>query len=160
MAEENIITETVQEAEHVIQEFLPRPGGMIERFRQERARREETEHERENTDARIEAASYKAVKVAQQSPEVFIAITYTILAGGSAPILPLSPYRNRATILVITSAATVILAKDNGNAISGTGFALPVGIPLILTTRAQVYAFNNTGSTVQVSVITESYAPE
>jgi hypothetical protein len=140
--------------------FPSKPGGIVDRHRRERARRAAALAEQENIDQRVEGASFKAVKVAQQAPEVFTALTYTIPAGGSAPVLPLGPYRNRALLLVITSGATVILAKDQGQAISSNGFTLPAGTVLTLTTRAQVYAFNNTGATVQVSVAVESYAPE
>lgn len=141
--------------------FPPKPGGLIDRTRQERARRAQMLHEKENIDQRVEGASYKAVKTANQTPETFTAVTYTILPGGSAPVLPLNPYRNRSVIMVITAGGAVVLSKDNGNAISGAGFALPAGMQLVLTTRAQVYALNTSGSaTVQVSVLSEIYAPE
>lgn len=157
----DIISEVTSEVEHLAEElFTPRPGGIIDTFHREKAKREAAERERENEQARIEQASYKAVKVAAQSPEVFHSITYTIQPGGNAPVLPLWPYRYRATMLVITPAATVILSKDQGVATSGVGFTLPYGIPLVLMTRAQVYAVNNTAAVVQVSVIAESYAPE
>lgn len=140
--------------------FMPKPGGMIDRHRQERARREEAQKEKENIDDAIESRAYTAVKVATQSPEILTPQTFTIQSGGYAPVLPLRPYRQRATILVITAAGTVILCKDQGAAISGNGFTLPYGIPFPVNGRAQLYAFNNTAAAVQVSVMGEEYAPE
>lgn len=140
--------------------YPPRPGGLVHKHRQRIAAREAEIEEAAQTEEKIEQASYKAVKVAPESPEVFTALTYTIAAGGNAAILPLNPYRYRAIVMVITANGSVILSKDSGNAISGTGFALPANMPIPVHTRAQVYAFNNTGSTVQVSVLAEMYAPE
>lgn len=160
----DIVTEVVGEAETLVEDavavFGSKPGGLIDRWHKEAARRAEAQREREDADERIEQPAYRSVKVAQQSPEVFTSITYTIAPGGNAPVLPLWPYRFRATLLVITPAATVILAKDQGVAIGGVGYTLPYGIPLVLVTRSQVYAVNNTAAPVQVSVIAESYAPE
>lgn len=140
--------------------FPPRPGGLVHKHRQRVAAAQAEVQEDAQEQERIEQPSYKAVKVAPESPEVFTAITTTIAAGGTAPILPLNKYRYRAVIMVITTGGSAVLARDNGNAISGSGFVLPANVPLILMTRAQVWAFNNTGASVQVSVISESYAPE
>jgi hypothetical protein len=154
---ENPVEEIIDEAEHL---FTARPGGMIDSWHKNRARQEAAAREAANSAERIEEHGTYAVKTAAVSPEIFNAITYTIQPNGYAPILPMSMYRTRATALVITTGATAIIARDSGAAISGTGFTLPYGIPLVLTSRAQVYAFNNTASVVQVSVIAESYAPE
>lgn len=140
--------------------FPPRPGGLVHKHRQRDAEREAEVAEAENVAERIEQASYRAVKVAPESPEVFTALTYTIATGGNTAILPLNPYRYRAIVMVITGGGSVVLAKDSGNAISGVGFALPASMPVPLHTRAQVWAFNNSGSPVQVSVLAEMYAPE
>ena len=156
-AAEDTVEDVIEDIESI---FSPRPNGMIQRHRDERARRAEAERERENIDSRVEQKSYKTVKVAQTSPETLNAISYTILAGAYAQILPLSPYRYRATVMVITAEAGVILAKDSGNALSGVGFTLPSNVPLPLFGRGQLYAYNDTGVTVIVSVISELYAPE
>jgi hypothetical protein len=153
--------EIIQAGEELINEaFPPRPGGLVDKFREKAALERAREDEEKNTAERIEQPAFKAVKVAQQQPEIFQAITFTIPAGGYAPILPASPYRFRASILVITTAATAILAKDSGNAISGSGFTLPSGVVYTVSTRAQVYAYNNTAGTIQVSVAAELYGPE
>jgi hypothetical protein len=153
--------EVVETVEEVINEaFPPRPGGLVDKFRQKAALERAREDEEKNTAEKIEQPSYKSVKIAQQQPEIYQAITYTIPAGGNAPILPASPYRHNANIMVITVGATVILAKDPGGAISGTGFTLPYGIVKPHPTRAILYAANNTGAAVQVSVEAFLYAPE
>jgi hypothetical protein len=153
--------EIIEAAEEVINEaFPPRPGGLVDRYRRKAALEEARREEEKNTAESIEQPAYRAVKVAQQQPEIYQAITYTIPAGGYAPVLPASPYRHSANLLVITSGATVILAKDSGNAISGSGFTLPYGIVKPMTTRAQVYAYNNTSGIVQVSADANLYAPE
>lgn len=159
----DLVTEVIDEAEHVaadLEKLVVRPGGIVDSFRREKARREAAEKERENQAEPVEQAAFKAVKVTTLAPEVFSSVTYTIAPGGNAPVLPLYPYRARAVLLVITPAATVILSKDQGVATSGVGFMLPYGIPVTLTGRGQLYALNNTAGIVQVSVIAESYAPE
>lgn len=155
--EENIIEEVIQDVEHV---FTPRPGGMIDRHNQDKARREAAQRQREQANERIEESSYKSVKTAQISPEIFSAQTLTIPAGGNAVILPKSDYRYRATIMVVTAASSITLAKDSGAAISGNGFQLPTGIPVTTYTRGQVIAGNTSASPIQVTVMTDIYAPE
>jgi len=140
--------------------FHPRPGGMVERHRQQRAAREAAKQEALNESERIEEHTIKTVKVTVLSPEVVSAITITIAAGQYAQILPNSPYRYRATILVVTAAATVILAKDSSAALGQQGALWPAGTSLSVYSRAQLYAFNNTGAPLQVSVIAEIHAPE
>jgi hypothetical protein len=153
--------EIIEAAEEKVNEaFPPKPGGLVDTFRKKAALAEARRDEIKNAAEPIEQPAFKAVKVAQQQPEIFQAITYTIPAGGWAPILPASPYRSRATVLVITAAATCILAKTSGDAVSGTGFTLPVGVPYIATTRGMIYAGNNTSGVIQVSVSAELYAPE
>lgn len=155
---ENLVEEVVTEVEEL---FKPRPGGLVDTWRKKEAARREAERERENADEPVTERAQKSVKVTQLSPEIFSAITYTIAPGGYAPILPMSMNRYRSVTTVITPSGIVILAKDQGAAISAIGFTLPYGIPpLELRTRAQVYAFNPTGTTVQVSVIAELYATE
>jgi hypothetical protein len=240
--------EIVEATEELVNEtFPPKPGGLVDRFRKKAAEEEARRDEEKNAAEPIEQRSYRAVKVAQQSPEVFAPTVYTILAGAYATILPLSPYRFRATILLTTptvnagnpapaqpavpatgvaqqnpnsypvsvavnangatitnvsvngitvgtaagtyavpaygsisiaytvatptwvwsyagaqttTPATVILAKDSGNAISGLGTTLPYGIALPVNGRGMLVAYNPTGSTVLVSVLSELYAPE
>lgn len=155
------MSEIFEAAEEVIDEaFPPRPGGLVDRHRQREAARKAAEQEAENADEPIEQPSYRAVKTAVQSPENFTAQTLTIAAGGNAQILPLSPYRYRATILVVTTASTVTLAKDSGAALGGNGFMLPSGVPVTIFARGQLYAYNPGAATVQVSVMSEIYSPE
>jgi hypothetical protein len=153
--------EIIEAAEEEINElFPPKPGGLVDRYRKKAAEEEARRDEERNIAEKIEQSSYRAVKVAQQSPEVISALTYTIAPGQYAPVLPMSPYRFRATVQVITTGGTVVLAKDSGNAISGTGYGLLYAQPFTLYSRAQLYAFNNGASAVQVSVLAELYAPE
>lgn len=147
--------------ENLVEElFPPKPGGMVDRHRREKARRDARADEEKNESERIEQPSYRAVKTADQSPEVFAPQLITIAPGGVAPILPLSKYRYRATVIVSTAAASVVLCKDQGAAISGNGYPLPTGIPYQAFARAQLWGFNPGGSAIQVGVIAELYAPE
>lgn len=157
------IFEALSEAadEAVAELYPPRPGGLVHKHRQRVAAREAEVAEDENAAERIEQRAYKAVKVAPESPEIISAITYTIAAGGNALILSLNPYRYRAVINLLTASATVVLCKDQGAATGGVGYTISSTNPLLsVFSRAQLWAFNNTGSTIQVSVMTESYAPE
>lgn len=140
--------------------FPPRPGGLVDRHRQRKAAEQATRDVAANEQERIEEASFKAVKVAPESPEVFSPQTFNIPVGGKALILPKSAYRYRGTVLLVTAASTVILAKDEGQALGQNGGILPSGVVVPLFTRAQVWAFNNSDAPVQLSVFSEIYAPE
>lgn len=146
-----------EEAEHF---FKPKAGGLVDRFRQEEARLRAAEQEKLHIDERVEERSYKAVKVAIQSPEVLSAGTISIAAGDAVLVLPLSPYRYRCCLQVVTATQSLILAKDKGAAISANGFVLSAGYLLYTHTRAQLWAFNDTTSIVQISFMSELYAPE
>jgi hypothetical protein len=143
----------VDEVEQFV--FHPKPGGMVDRHRQERARREAAEAEAQNVSERVEEQSYKAVKVAPESPEVVACNSVNVPAGGTAQVLPGSPYRYRVTLI---ASATVILGKDSSQALGGSGFPLPANVPLVLVTRSQLWAFATGAATV--GVIAELYAPE
>ena len=158
---ENIIEKAVETVIGDVEElFPPKPGGLVDQWRKRKAAEAAAAQEAEQEAVPVEQPAYRAVKVAPESPEVVSPITYTIAPGASGMILPNSPYRYRATVLVVTSSATAILARDQGQAIGQNGFVLPAGVPLPLYSRAQLWAYNNTGSTIQVSVIAEIYAPE
>lgn len=155
---EGILDELIEDVEEL---FPPRPGGLIDRHRKKKAAEEAAEAEREHEAEQIEGRSYKAVKVAPESPEIISAVTYTIGPGQQAQILPNSPYRYRATINLVTASATVILAKDSGAALGQNGYVMASGNPpLAVYARAQLYAYNNTAANIQVSVLAEIYAPE
>jgi hypothetical protein len=154
---EDIIEEIIEEVEEL---FPPKPGGIVDRHRKKKAAEEAAKKDAEHANERIEEYSYKAVKVAPESPEIVSAITYTIGAGQYAQILPNSPYRYRATINLTTSGQFVILAKDSSAALGGTGFVLGANQLMPVYTRAQLYAYNYGASNVQVSVFAEIYAPE
>jgi hypothetical protein len=166
------MSEMIEAADELIEDmFPPKRGGLVERHRARVAI--DAARQQEMTDAAepIEQGSYKAVKVAQESPEVISTITYTIQAGAYAQILPAVPYRYRATIRIIpanppsATAYTAVLAKDSGAALGGTGYTmLSTDAPLVLNARSQLYVYNSTPSgtvgQIQVSVIAEMYAPE
>lgn len=157
---ENFIGEIVGDVEDLlgVDDFQPKPGGIVDRHRKEKARREEAQREKENADEPVEEAAFKSVKTMQLAPDTFSVNIITIPAGGTAQILPLSKYRYRATITVITAASTVFLAKDQGAALNGVGFPLATGLNLTLTGRGQLWG--SSVATIQVAVIAELYAPE
>lgn len=152
--------EAVEDA--VAELFPPRPGGLVDRHRQRRAAELAREADAEHAAEPVEEPGYRAVKVAIESPEIISAITYTLAPGQSAMILPNSPYRSHAYVnLLFASSTTVVLAKDQGQAIGGAGYTLCNGNPpLLVTSRAQLWAYNNAAATVFVSVMAELYAPE
>jgi hypothetical protein len=155
-AEEGPIEEVVEAVEHV---FSPRPGGMIDSWHKERARREAAQREAENAAEKVEEGAAYAVKVTQLQPELTAINIVTIAPGGNAMILPKGPYRYRACIAVITAASTVLLAIDQSQATSAIGFPLLTANPPFTTnSRGQLWASNPGGATVQVAVLAESYA--
>jgi len=159
---EDIIQETEKLVEEVI-DFPVKPGGLIDRHRQEKARREAMQREREQAEEPIEESSYKAVKVTPLAPGIISAQTVPIAIGGQAQVAPAMPYRYALTVMLVPitgQTPTIVLAKDAGQALSGIGFTLTAGVPVRFTSRAQMYAFNPSAQAVQVSVLAEIYAPE
>ena len=244
----DLVEEIIEDVEDV---FQPRPGGMIDRHRQNRAQREAAEAERQNINERVEQPAFKSLKVTQLSPESIATNTVNIPGLSSAMILPLSPYRARALVGLVTPttpvaavtviqppftaggvftqnqnnfpvavtftngttfnvfgggagnsqiaggvsgpftvtifpgqaigwngatvaptawtwapafgvtmAATLLLAKDSGAALGGQGFTLTYPGLADIRSRAQVWAYNPSSQLVQVSVLSEIYAPE
>ena len=150
--EENIAEEIIEDVEDF---FHPKPGGIIERHRQEKARREAAQKEAENAAEHVEENASHAVKTAQITPEIITTNSFNVPAGGSVQILPLSKYRYRATVI---SSVAVTLAENSGKALSGQGFSLPANTPFTLNSRAQLYAGG--AAAAAVSVLSEIYAPE
>jgi hypothetical protein len=92
--------EIIEAAEEEINElFPPKPGGLVDRYRKKAAEEEARRDEERNIAEKIEQSSYRAVKVAQQQPEVYASAVYTIGPGGTAQILPLRPHRFRAVVI-------------------------------------------------------------
>lgn len=135
--------------------FKPKPGGLVEKAREDRARRQAAEEAARQAQEPIQEPNFKSVKVSVLSPEITAVNVVNIPAGATAMILPNSEYRYRATIK--TSAALVI-AKDGSQALGQVGYPMAAtDPPLVIMSRGQLYAFAQ-GAAV-VSVITESYGP-
>lgn len=155
------MSEMFEAAEEMVEEmFPPKPGGLVDRHRQRKAAEKAAEDEAANRQEHVEQPSYRAVKVAPESPEVFTTNIINVPSDGVVQILPQSPYRYKAFIQSITTGATIAIARDSGSALGGIGFPLAVNLPIILDTRAQVWAYNSGASAAQVAVIAELYAPE
>lgn len=155
------VTEAVSEVGDEL--FPPKPGGLVDRYRQRKAAEEAQIEDEANAAERIEAPSYRAVKVAPESPEVLSAYTYTIAPTSVSvvPILAANPYRHRAIINLVTASASVVITKDQSAALGGVGYTIASANPLLsLFYRGQLWAYNPGGSSIQVSVLTESYARE
>lgn len=167
------MSEIFEAADEIFEEvFPPKPGGMVDRHRKRKAAELAAQQEAEDAAEPVEQSSYRAVKVAPEAPEVFNAITYTIAPGAYAMILPNAPFRVRAIVRIIPVQAvssSIILAKDSGSALGGAGYSIQSiatasgffgDAPLELHHRGQLYAANNSATTVQISVLSESYKPE
>lgn len=155
---EETVDAIIDEVEHP---FSPRPGGMVDRHRKEKARREAAQKEAEQENERVEEFTYKAVKTVTLKPEITSILNVTVPANGSAMILPLGPYRYRAIIRVTTAATTVTLGRDSGQALSGLGYPLATADPpMVIESRAQLWAGNATGSAIQVVAYVERFSPE
>lgn len=160
---ENPVEEIEEVIEHV---FTPRPGGMIDNWHKEKARREAAQRESENVAEKIEENASYTVKVAQVMPEITGTNLVTLAAGATAMILPNAPYRYRATLIGVipvnsSGAGTVILSRDQSQALGNVGFPLVPKIPMVINSRAQLWAVNpDQANPVQVGILTESYAPE
>jgi hypothetical protein len=151
---ENIADEIIGDVEELF-DYQPKPGGMIERHRTEKARREAAQKEKEQSEEKVEERSYKAVKTVVISPEITNVNAVNIGAGATAMVLPGSPYRFRATVV---ASASITLGKDQGQVTNGGGFPLAANVPMVINSRAQLWAFA-AGAAI-VNVLTETYGPE
>lgn len=156
------VTELVEKVESEVSDlvFNPRPGGLVDTWQKEKARKEAAAEEARHEDEPVNQAAYQAVKVAQEAPEVVATNLVTIPPGGIAQILPASPYRYRASLIVVTAASSIVLSRDQGTALGGQGFPLPSGIVFPLTNRAQLWGYNSGGSAVQIATFSEMYGPK
>jgi hypothetical protein len=135
--------------------FPAKAGGIVARAREERARRQAAEEAARQSAEPVNEPNFKSVKVTALSPEITSTNVINIGAGATAMILPNNEYRYRATI---KATGPIIIAKDNSQALGGTGYPYAVtDPPLIIFSRAQLYAY--AVGAVTVSVIMESYAP-
>jgi hypothetical protein len=151
---ENVVDEIVADVEELF-DYQPKPGGMIDRHRQESARREAAQKEREQASEKVEERTYKAVKTIVLSPEVTNVNQVNIGAGATAMVLPNSPYRAHAWLV---ASAAISLGKDQAQVTNGGGFPIAANTPFPVVSRAQLWAFA-AGATV-VNVLTETYGPE
>lgn len=154
---ENPVEEVIHDVEDI---FSPKPGGMIDRHRQAEARREAAQREAENAAERVEENASFAVKVTVIKPELVATTVINVASGGTAQILPLNKYRYRATII---ATAAIVLAPNAGQALGGNGYPLPANTPIVIESRAQLYAYGGSPTlpgAATVSVIAEIYSPE
>lgn len=148
---ENPVEEVVETVEEI---FLPKPGGMIDNWHKEKARREAAQREAENSAEKVTESAAYTVKVAQLQPEIFATNVVNIANGGQGQVLPYSRNRYRATIV---ASVACILSKDQSQALGGIGFPLPANTPIVVNARAQLWASATTGATV-ISILSEMYA--
>lgn len=156
---ENIADEIVGDVEELF-DFQPKPGGMIERHRTEKARREAAQKEAEQAAEHVEERGYRAVKTVILSPEVTNVNAVNVGSGATAMVLPNSPYRYRATII---ATAAITLGKDQAQVTNGNGFPLAANVPMVINSRAQLWAYGGSPTVpgaATVNVLTETYGPE
>ena len=140
------------------EDFQPRPGGLVEAARKQRAAQESAAAQKAEQDAAPRPRKAHTVTVKIRQPNLFGAKTMTIAAGASAMAMPANPNRKRGKINLITSSATVLIARDRSSADSGTGYILQSGQPPETFEHTREVYLNNPGaSAIQVSVFTESY---
>ena len=151
-AHESPVEAVIEEVESI---FKPKPGGMVDRARRDRAQREAAQEAARNAAEPVQESSYKGVKVVILTPEIFSTNVISLQAGQVAMILPNNEYRYRATI---KTTAPITLAKDNGQALGQVGYPFAAtDPPFVCFSRAQLWAYA-AGATV-VSIISESYSP-
>lgn len=140
------------------EDFQPRPGGLVATARKQRAAQETAAAQQAEHDAAPRPRKTRPVTVKIRQPNLFGAKTMVIAAGASAMAMPADPNRKRGMLNLITSSATVLIARDRSSADSGTGFILQSGQPCMpIEHTREVWLNNPGGSAIQVSVFTESY---
>jgi hypothetical protein len=159
---EAIPADAVEVVESVADEvfsFLPKPGGMVERHRAEKARREAAAEEAKNESQPVYERAAKAVKVMVVSPEIITTNQIVIPAGGVVAALPFNSQRARAVIYNSSAAANaVILASSQGNALAGIGVGVGQFSSFTVQGRGMVWAF--AANPVTLVVYAELYSPE
>jgi hypothetical protein len=135
--------------------FPPKPGGMVDSARKAATASSPVDA----PEVEVQDQGYAAIRVVPQAADSFAARSLNVPGGGTAILLPEDRNRKRATVLVATASSTVVLSQSSGNADNGKGFTLPTGVPLPVEGKGMLYV-NNPGTTVvQVSVLSELYAP-
>lgn len=149
---ENIAEEILTDVEDM---FHPRPGGIVDRHRKEKALREAAEKQAENAAEPVHERSYRAIKVIQLSPEITRVNSVTVPSNGTTQILPRNEYRYRA---MIVASGTIVLAPNQSQALGQVGYSLPANTPMEIRSRAQLWAYATASATV--SVYSENYSRE
>ena len=156
-------------ADNLDEMFPARPGGMVD------SHRKSADVAASAADGQGAAAveapdGYPAVRTAPQSPEIFQPSTVVVSTGGNAvrKILGYDANRCRATVIALDEpvvlAATRAQADDARNATnaagqSAGGAVIPVGVPIVVGARGELYAAATSATPGRVSVIAEAYAP-
>jgi len=140
-----------------LEQFPPRPGGMVDTAR--KAAGNAVDAVDAPVDVEVQDQGYAAIRVVPQASDTFAARSVNVPVGGTVLLLPEDRNRKRATILVATTSATIVLSQSSGNADNGKGFVLPTGVPLPVEGKGMLYVNNPGAAVVQVSVLSELYAP-
>lgn len=137
--------------------FPPVAGGQVDTVR-----KQEAAHTAQATSLLpAPKAKPKPITVKIREPDMFGAKTITLVAGQSAQAMPADPNRKRGVLNLLTDSAKVLVARDRSAADTGTGYVMVSGNPpLELGHRREVWLNNPGTSTIQVSVLTESYEKE
>lgn len=152
--------------------FPVKPGGLIDRARQDEARRKASAEDREHEDEDVSERAYKAAKTADVRPERGTARTVVVSnAGGIVLLLGADMLRRRAVIITLDEpvmlSSSLAAASDTNNPVAGagatvnaSGFVLPMNTPLVLENRHEWWVVPTSATPTRVCVLTESYAPE
>jgi hypothetical protein len=145
----------IEDAEEL---FPPKPGGMVDTARKQKAAQAQ-DAATPATGETVADQGYNAIRTVVQAADTYSARTLNVGAGVTSILLPEDRNRKRATILVSTASATIVMSQNQGNAANGTGFTLPSAVPLVTEGKGILYVYNPGDSAVQVSVLAELYAP-
>jgi hypothetical protein len=157
-AVEATVDALVHDAEEL---FPPRPGGMVDRHRKQKAAEEAAREAGRDSDvAELGRDKVRAVRTVVESPD--LGGTPSVVLSSGNPVLRLLPrdsHRKAAVILAIDN--DVYLTTDEGlartlqgNATGAGGFYLPAGTPIPVTDTAEWWAAaTTTATTSRVSVM-------
>ena len=148
--------------------FPPRPGGMVDTVRKQRA----AEEAQAATLGALEPvpAFKTTAPVADHGADLARARTFSVSTGNNNPTIELLGYdTNRRNAVIMTLDEPVVLsfsqqaADDPRNAINGAGlsangFVLPVNVPVELNTQSVIYCVAVSSTATRVSVMAFSYA--
>lgn len=168
---QDFVEGVVETVEHDVEElFPPRPGGKVDTARKDLLKRQEYQEwvSAQDADTAQPVRNKPYFRTETLAAPTAGAQTLSLSTTGVAftQVLGFDPTRKRAVIMTLDEP--VVLSGSNAQAgdprnatnaagLSAGGFVLPVNVPFVMQSAAEVWAVATSGTATRVSVWTERY---